>query len=148
MNNHHRLIATETVPDACGQIAQSVSWLGENDQLATGVALAGHQWVVEDTIQLAPFRVLPRAAQRLRLGFQRAKARYLSLQLGDGPGGSGLVDECVFGLLDFRLGSFPQRIVIRGAQDNIEVRREAGILPATTQPFLLEATLQAFAAAP
>ena len=76
----HGLGAAEAGADLVGEVGERVARLGEDDQLAAVAGGIGHQRLVEDALQLAPFGVGARAAERLGLLLeavegQRSRAR-------------------------------------------------------------------------
>src|SRR4051812_23509144 len=93
------LLAPKPVADLSGEVAEGVAGLGEDDELSPLPTFARHERVVEDAVELPPFRVLAGPPHGMGLGLQALKDDDLGTELGDSPGGGGLVNQCVLGLL-------------------------------------------------
>ena len=143
----HGLGAAEAGADLVGEVGERVARLGEDDQLAPVACGVGHQRLVEDALQLAPLGVGAGAAQRLGPLLEVGQDRDLGLELGDGLGGGGAVDQALLGGLDLVLGPVVEVLEEVGPVGGELARgAEAGVATALQQALLLEPPLQALAA--
>src|SRR5439155_9246092 len=76
------------------QVVQSVAMLGKEDELAQSAAGIAHGGIVlQDAGEFVPFAVLPGGDNSPGLMFESPEEDNLLLQLGDGVGSSGLIDQ-------------------------------------------------------
>ena len=124
------------------QVVQGVAVLGEDDELAQAAAGIAHGGIVlQDAGEFVPFAVLPGGDNGLGLMFESLEDDNLLLQLGDGAGGGGLIDQRFFEILLF-LGV--EVVVVLG---HIGERLGEDVLAADAELFLAQAAFEAFLAA-
>ena len=123
------------------EVIQCVAVLGEDDELALAAIGIAHVGVVlQDAGEFVPFAVLPRGDDSFGLMFESLEDDDFLLQLGDGAGGGGLIDQGLFEVL-LLLGV--EVVVVLG---NIGERLGQDLLAANPEPFLAEAAFEAFLA--
>ncbi len=82
------------------QVVQCVAVLGEDDELALPAAGVAHLGIVlENAREFVPLAVLARSDDGLGLLFEPLEDDDFGLQLGDGAGRRGLIDEVLFEVL-------------------------------------------------
>ena len=144
----HGFGAAEAGADLVGEVGERVARLGEDDELAAVAGGIGHQWLVEDALQLAPFGVGARAAERLGLLLEATERSDLKLELRDRLGGRGAVDQSLLDRLDLVLRLLVEVLEELGAVGSeLAGSSETGIAAALQEARFLDAPLELLAAA-
>ena len=140
--------APEAGADPVGEVGERVPRLGKHDQLAAVAFGVGHQRLVEDALQLAPLGIGARAAERLGLLLEPGERRDLDLELSDGLGGRGAVDQLLLDRLDLVLGLLVQVLKeLRAMGGQFTGRIETGFATVVQEARFFDAPLELLAAA-